>query len=175
MCCKWRKAAFSSLTRDEADSLENYAITHGINRGKWLRPFPYGDDAADMDELRVRLISPVEALRDALRRAKTAGDSVEAIFRFLEDTNAYDRLMAREEALLSRGMAAEATQNRQVWTILMTLLDQLYALLSTQKGKSAGFGTVRGIRFDRRVDFVPAAAAGHGDDRRSGAFDDRAD
>ena len=86
-----------------------------------------------MDELRVRLISPVEALRDALRRAKTAGDSVEAIFRFLEDTNAYDRLMAREEALLSRGMAAEATQNRQVWTILMTLLDQLYALLSTQK------------------------------------------
>lgn len=127
------KSGFSSLTRDEADSLENYAITHGINRGKWLRPFPYGDDAADMDELRVRLISPVQALRDALRRAKTAGDSVEAIFRFLEDTNAYDRLMAREEALLSRGMAAEATQNRQVWTILMTLLDQLYALLSTQK------------------------------------------
>ena len=127
------KSGFSSLTRDEADSLENYAIMHGINRGKWLRPFPYGDDAADMDELRVRLISPVQALRDALRRAKTAGDSVEAIFRFLEDTNAYDRLMAREEALLSRGMAAEATQNRQVWTILMTLLDQLYALLSTQK------------------------------------------
>ena len=127
------KSGFSSLTRDEADSLENYAITHGINRGKWLRPFPYGDDAADMDELRVRLISPVEALRDTLRRAKTAGDSVEAIFRFLEDTNAYDRLMTREEALLSRGMAAEATQNRQVWTILMTLLDQLYALLSTQK------------------------------------------
>lgn len=83
------KSGFSSLTRDEADSLENYAITHGINRGKWLRPFPYGDDAADMDELRVRLISPVEALRDVLRRAKTAGDSVEAIFRFLEDTNAY--------------------------------------------------------------------------------------
>lgn len=67
------KSGFSSLTRDEADSLENYAITHGINRGKWLRPFPYGDDAADMDELRVRLISPVEALRDALRRAKQRG------------------------------------------------------------------------------------------------------
>lgn len=127
------KSGFSALSREEADTLENYAITHGINRGKWLRPFSYGDNADAMDALRVRLLAPVEALRDALRRARTAGDSVEAIFRFLEDTGAYDRLMAREEALLSRGMAAEATQNRQVWTILMTLLDQLYALLGTQK------------------------------------------
>ena len=127
------KSGFSALNREEADTLENYAITHGINRTKWLHPFSYGNDAADMEQLRLRLLSPVESLRNALRRARTAGDSVEAIFRFLEDTKAYDRLMAREEALLARGMAAEATQNRQVWTILMTMLDQLYALLGTQK------------------------------------------
>ena len=83
------KSGFSSLTRDEADSLENYAITHGINRGKWLRPFSYGDDAADMDELRVRLISPVEALRDALRRdagdrgRRDAGEGYEAVRRIV--------------------------------------------------------------------------------------------
>lgn len=127
------KSGFSPLTTEEADLLENYVIVHGVARGKWLQPFTWGADAEEIEPLRQRLMDPVLHLRDALRRADTAATSVEAVFRFLEEVGAYDRLMQREEALLSRGMAAEATQNRQVWRILMSLLDQLYALLGQQK------------------------------------------
>ena len=123
------KSGFSPLTDEEAARLENYALENGIGRGKWMKPFTRGAQAAEMEPLRQRLIEPVEALHDRLVAARNASASVEAVFRLLEDTNAYERLMAREEALLARGMDAEAGQNRQVWQLIMGLLDQLHALL----------------------------------------------
>lgn len=126
------KSGFSPLTDEEAQRLENYAIENGVNRSKWLRPFTRGD-AEKMEELRGRLTAPVETLRERLRSAKTASQSVEAVFRLLEDVQAYDRLLLREEQLLQRGMAAEAAQNRQVWQIVMNLLDQMHALLGERR------------------------------------------
>ena len=127
------KSGFSPLTDEEAAKLENYALENGIGRDKWRKPFTRGDQAADMEPLRQRLITPVEALHDRLVAARDAAASVEAVFRLLEDVGAYERLMAREEALLSRGMDAEAGQNRQVWQLIMGLLDQLHALLGTSR------------------------------------------
>jgi len=127
------KSGFAPVSAEEAHRLENYAIAHGVNRGKWLRPFTRGEDAEAMEDVRQRLITPAEALRERLRGARTAAQSVEAVFLLLEDTNAYQRLMAREEELLRRGMAAEAASNRQVWRIVMELLDQLHALLGEKR------------------------------------------
>lgn len=126
------KSGFSPLTAEEADELENYAIEQGIDRSKWLTPFSKGD-AEKMEPLRLRLMSPVLALKGALRTAKTAGESVEALFAFLQEIGAYEKLMAREEELLRRNMLAEAAQNRQVWTLLMDMLDQLHALLGEKR------------------------------------------
>ncbi|MBQ8201020.1 MAG: PD-(D/E)XK nuclease family protein [Clostridia bacterium] len=127
------KSGFSPLTAEEAHRLENYAIENGVNRGKWTKPFTRGDAAESTEALRQRLIAPVESLRERLRSAKSATQSMEAVFLLLEDVGAYQKLLAREEELLRRGMAAEAAQNRQVWQIIMDLLDQLYALLGEHR------------------------------------------
>lgn len=127
------KSGFSPLTAEEAHRLENYAIAHGVNRSKWTKPFTRGDDAEEMEAIRQRLIAPAEALRERLRDAKTAAQSVEAVFRLLEDVGAYETLLAREEALLAQGMGAEAATNRQVWQLIMDLLDQLHALLGERR------------------------------------------
>ena len=127
------KSGFSPLTDEEAARLENYALENGIARSKWLKPFTRGDDAAAMEELRQRLITPAQMLHNRLVAARNASASVEAVFRLLEDVGAYERLMAREEALLSRGMVVEAAQNRQVWQLIMGLFDQLHALLGKSR------------------------------------------
>lgn len=127
------KSGFAPVSAGEAHLLENYAIANGVTRTKWLKPFTRGEDAEAMEELRGRLIAPVETLRERLREAKTATQSVEAVFRLLEDVGAYEKLLAREEKLLERGMAAEAASNRQVWRIIMELLDQLHALLGDRR------------------------------------------
>ncbi|MGN0778742.1 MAG: PD-(D/E)XK nuclease family protein [Aristaeellaceae bacterium] len=126
------KSGFSPLTAEEACLLENYAIENGINRGKWLRPFERGNAEA-IELLRLRLMEPVLNLRESLRQARTAAASVEAVFRMLEDVGAYERLLQRENELLTRGMAAEAACNRQVWQLVMDLLDQLHALLGESR------------------------------------------
>lgn len=127
------KSGFSPLTMEEAHFLENYAIENGIDHQRWLKPFTRGDKAEQAEELRQRLIPPVEALRERLREAKTAAQSVETVFRLLEDVNAYQTLLDRETELLRRNMGAEAASNRQVWQLIMDLLDQLHALLGERR------------------------------------------
>ena len=127
------KSGFSPLTDEEAMRLENYVLENGIDHGKWIRSFTRGDAAEQMESLRERLITPMQALHDALRGAKTAAQSVEAVFHMLEEVSAYEHLMQRENELLIRGMQAEAAQNRQVWQIVMGLLDQMYALLGEKR------------------------------------------
>ena len=127
------KSGFSPLALEEAHALENYALANGVDHGKWRKPFTRGDNAEAMEELRQRLMAPVETLHDRLKEAKSAAQSVEAVFRLLEDVGAYEKLLQREDALLRRGMGAEAAQNRQVWQMIMDLLDQLHALLGERR------------------------------------------
>lgn len=127
------RSGFTLLTSEEAMRLENYAIENNITRGKWLRPLTRGATAEAMEPLRQRLIAPMDALHDRLRAAKNAAASVEAVFRYLEETQAYPGLMAREEMLLAQGLYAEASQNRQVWRVVMDLLDQLHAMLGEER------------------------------------------
>ncbi len=127
------KSGFSPLTAEEAHQLENYAIENGVDHGKWRRHFTRGEKAEAAEDMRLRLMTPVETLHDRLKEAKSAAQSVEAVFRLLEDVDAYNKLLAREEELLRRGMGAEAAQNRQVWQLIMDLLDQLHALLGERR------------------------------------------
>ena len=127
------QSGFSTLTDEEAYRLENYATAHGINRNQWQAPFTRGEDAAEMEELRSRLLAPAEELRENLKKARNAAESVEAVVRFLEAENVWNRLKEREEQLLARGMYREAVVDRQVWQLLMELLDQLWALLGQRR------------------------------------------
>lgn len=127
------KSGFSPLTMQEAHFLENYALENGIDHGRWRKAFTRGDKAEEAEALRVKLITPVETLHDRLKEAKSAAQSVEAVFRLLEEVGAYQTLLTREEALLRRNMGAEAASNRQVWQLIMDLLDQLHALLGDRR------------------------------------------
>ena len=127
------KSGFSPLTDEESLLLENYAIENGITRGKWQKPFTRGAQAEAMEPLRQRLMEPLAALHEELKKARTATASVEAVFHLLENVDAYHKLLHREEELLRRGMQAEAAQNRQVWQTVMNLLDQLHALLGDSR------------------------------------------
>lgn len=121
-------SGFTRLTAEEAMALRSYAIANGIRWKKWTAPFTRGADAAEMEPLRQKLMEPLTALRKALDSRET--DAAEALWRYLDATSAYDRLLIREEELLRRGMQTEAAQNRQIWRLMLDLLDQMHALLT---------------------------------------------
>ena len=127
------QSGFSTLTDEEAYRLENYAVAHGIIRNMWQAPFTRGEDAEEMEEVRQRLLKPAEELREDLKKARNAAESVEAVVRFLEAEKVWERLKEREERLIAQGLYREAVVDRQVWQLLMELLDQLWALLGQRR------------------------------------------
>ena len=125
------RSGFSPLDSREAALLECYALEHGIRHSKWLKPFTLGDaeKAEQAEALRLRLITPIREMHQRLLASKDAAASLSAVYRFLEDSGSYEALCQDCDALEEQNMPAEVTWSRQVWQLLMDLLDQMYALL----------------------------------------------
>ena len=126
-------SGFSTLTDEEALLLENYALAHGTEGNRWRQPFTRGEGAEEAERIRQKLTGPFEHLRENLKRAGSATESVEAVVRFLEEENVWARLQEREEALLRDGLYREAVTDRQVWKLLTEILDQLWTLLGSRR------------------------------------------
>lgn len=120
------KSGYSSLSFEEGCLLENYAFTYGVNRLRWTRPFTRGD--APLRErcegLRQRLMEPVLTARAGIVAARTAAESMAAVFHLLTQAEAYQKLVEEEKRLLDHGLLARAGQNSQVWRTVLDLLDQ---------------------------------------------------
>jgi len=126
------KSGYAPIGEEDAWRLENYVISYGIRGKMWLAPFARGsaEECARLEEARTALTAPLSALRQELREAKCAGDALKKLYAYLTDTGLPEKLNAAQEALLSRNMAAEAVQARQVWDAMMQLLSQAWVLLS---------------------------------------------
>ena len=126
-------SGFTLLTDEEAVILRNYAAAHGIEGSRWRQPFTRGTGAEAAEAIRQKLTAPMETLREALKAAGNAAESVEAVVRFLEAENVWNRLKEREETLLQEGMYREAVADRQVWKLLTELLDQMWTMLGRRR------------------------------------------
>lgn len=121
------KSGFTGLTEDETMDLENYVRQYGIDRYKWQKPFTGKDEKIPhLEELRKSIMEPLTVLRKTLNaRSCTGRGAAEAIFNYMADAGAYETLLKREKELIDAGMPEMADRNRQVWTAVNDLLDQL--------------------------------------------------
>ena len=127
------RSGFCILTAEEGLQLEDYARAHGIDGRHWQQPFTVGTNAEEAEGLRVRLLSPLEALRRALKEAPDAAASVEAVAGFLEAEMVWKRLQEEEEILIQQEMYREAVVNRQIRKLVTDLLEQLWTLLGKRR------------------------------------------
>ena len=134
------RSGWCTLTEEEGLLLEDYARAHGVEDRRWQRPFTAGEDAEKIETIRLKLFAPLEELRTKLREAKNAKASVEAIAHFLEAEEVYQRLGTEETVLLDHGFYREAVINRQIWKLLMDLLEQLWSLLGNRRAKIGDLG-----------------------------------
>ncbi|WP_276355997.1 helicase-exonuclease AddAB subunit AddB [Cohnella caldifontis] len=133
-------------SRDDVDRLENYALAAGIEGWRWhddrmWRPLSRGDledeePAPEETETRMNrllsvrdaLLGPLRALEERLKKAGSVRGMCEAVYRFLEETGAADRLERFAAADAAAGRPGRAAMHRPLWDGVMNLLDQLVEL-----------------------------------------------
>lgn len=124
------KSGFAPLTQSEGWQLENYVLTYGITGARWREPFVRGseDERLIPEQARQKLYPILKRMQDGLREAHDAAQSLQALMDFLLDCDAYNTLLAKEEALIQAGFNDQAVRARQVWTHLLALLEQMHEI-----------------------------------------------
>ena len=140
---RYLKTGLTGITEEERDLLENYALTWDLKGSAWtgqkpwdMHPEGYGREFTEadaalvsrLDELRRRVIAPLEALRK--NKDKTGKGRALALYQLLEDIGLPDRLAQRADSLEARGERTAAAQYRQLWDILAGGLEQCALLLA---------------------------------------------
>lgn len=134
---RYLKTDLTGISREDRDLLENYVLTWEIRGGTWMRAKPwnmhpegYGKTLESeheallthLDELRRRVIAPLEKLR---RSADPTGRGrAMALYQFLVDIDLERGLQRRVADLEGRGALNEAAQYRQLWEIVISALEQ---------------------------------------------------
>ena len=122
-------SGYAPIEEEAAFALENYIISYGIRGKLFLKPFARGDveTCVQLEPVREKLIAPLENLRQGLNEAENCHDALTHVFAYLENCGVYAHLMADEERLLQQ-LPAQAAQGRQVWAMLMSLMDEMCEL-----------------------------------------------
>lgn len=139
---RYLRSALSPLDSDTCDRMENYAVIWGIRGNRWMEVWnghPEGlsgqwDEASQayLDELnaaRVRAITPLQDMRQHFRDARNLREQVLALYTFLEDISLQQKLTKLAQELDEAGEPREAQILNQLWEILLSALEQMYAVL----------------------------------------------
>ena len=123
------------VSRRDAARLRNYAVAYGLRASAFFRPLKRGpaELVEALEPVRAAAMAPLLSLRERLRAAKDLRGQLEAVFGFLTDIRAYDKSLARQQALCAQDMYEAAGEEAQVWNRVVGALDQMAALLGEKK------------------------------------------
>ena len=139
---RYLRSALSPVDSDTCDQLENYAVIWGIRGSKWTQSWtghPEGlggqwdDDARKtltwLNEVRYQVVAPLQRLQSGFRDAKNLRGQVLALTAFLEDIRLQQQLTQMAQELDETGSPREAQILNQLWEILLSALEQMFAVL----------------------------------------------
>ncbi|MBE7034905.1 MAG: hypothetical protein E7402_02110 [Ruminococcaceae bacterium] len=145
------KTGYSGLTQSETDTLENFALAGRLRRDDWLDETRFlqradsifnktedyeashAEDAAYVLGLRTKLITPLLALRSALRESQRVTDRVAAFVDFFEEISLYQVVQAEVDGMQNRGDHQKARMLGEVYNLLIQLFDELVLCLGEEK------------------------------------------
>lgn len=128
------KTGFAPVLPEEIEDLENYALEFGIRGKMWREEFSKISDNPDLDleslnALRRRLIEPLYSFHQQFKTAKNFKEKTGVLIAFLEDIGVPEKLDAFVEEYTNQEDYAAAVVYRQIWNVLMEVLDQLSTVM----------------------------------------------
>ena len=143
---RYLRSGLSGFTPDEIDVLENYCVQTGLRgKSKWSKQFTHKtaqmqedvDALFALDEMRKRLMEELKPLTE--KKVKSAEEYVEALYAFLVQNKAAEKLAVYERRFTEQGDLVRAKEYAQVYRLVMELLEQIMGLLKEEPMDSKEF------------------------------------
>lgn len=143
------KTGFTSLSEEEIEALENYAIKYRIKGSMWKKPFvkgalEYGEDGLQqLNRIRAEVAALFSDFEALYKDAKTNGAFAEACYDFLTEAaglgDAVSKLIEEQE---SRELFDLAEETGQIWGQMVGLLEQIVELSGEEKFDGKAFANL---------------------------------
>lgn len=164
------RSGMSSFSMEEADEFENFILAKNINGRKKYEKIFTGSvkkEATEKDvekllrlnELRLRFLDEIAPLLDV---NCVTSDMVRSLYDFLVKNNVEEKLEKYGDAFLEEGEGAKEKEYRQIYGLIIDLLDQIMALIGEDEITlkefkeilEAGFGEIQVGAIPQNVDRV---------------------
>ena len=141
------RTGFFPVTWEQLDRLENYVLEFGIRgAGRWLAeedwrwqrrsPEEAGEGPEERTEkllteinfARRQVAAPLASFRQGVRAARTVREMTEALYLFLLELKAPERLMEWADRAEAEGRLDVAEEHRKIWGDVIDLMDQMAEL-----------------------------------------------
>ena len=139
---RYLKSVLSPLDFDSCDAVENYAVLWGIRGRRWHNPWDmhpnglgesWSEGAKNalerLNHARELALTPLLHLHDGFAQSRKLSQQVEALYAFLEEIRMPQRLSRLAQEMEEAGDYRTAQILNQLWEILLSALEQLYAVL----------------------------------------------
>lgn len=144
---RYLKTGLTGLTTEQVCRVENYCYIWKISGKKWATqwtasPDGYGEDRdaeitakelESLNELRLRIIKPLAALKKALKGGVNGSDAMNALWAFVEKIELSRNVAHLAEKLSDDGETGIKQELQRMWDLLVSLFDELETLVRDEK------------------------------------------
>ncbi len=165
------KTSYCGLDRNDVDLIENYVVTWAISGSKFFSKWtmhPEGYDGFFTEETEAQLqrindcrqqaMAPLLHLSAKLKSALNVKGQMEALFDFLQETRLYESLEEQVSRETAQGNLEAAQETAQIWSILLSCLQQVCGVLGSLSLKSSELPRILELALkEYQVGTIPAA------------------
>jgi len=167
---RYLKTGLVGITIDECAIIENYVLKWQIRGTMWGRewimpPHGYGRERDDdserlqqLNNLRIRITNPIARLRDGIKSESSVQEKLRALYSFLEEIELQKRISEKADDFNIRGELRLADEYAQLWDIIISAMEQMYAILGDEKISASEFHRLLAIALSQNnVGAIPVS------------------
>lgn len=134
---QYAKMGFLEIEQSDIFKLENYCTKWGIKQNKFKKDFVYEleknkQEIEYYNELRKKIIEPIENLKQKIRKGKTAKGITVAIYDFLEKQKIEEKIFLKMQELKEKNREDLVQEYKESYEILINVLDEIVKIFRNE-------------------------------------------
>jgi len=172
---RYLKTGLTGISMESLDLLENYVLANGIRGKKWTKEefwnykINYGYESEDMTKYEISILNiinetkdiitaPLIKFHDSLKENKTVRGKCTALYDFLVETGALERIEQWTNEFSEQGRIELSNEYRQISNIVMDTLNSMVEVMGDERISIDKFAKILAVGFEKNeMGLIPVA------------------